>query len=286
MFRSVRSLVMLAALALSAAACTRVDPGNVGIRVSSFGGGVQTEVVPQGSYKWTGPGFTMYEYPVFKQTVTWSKANNDPVTFQTGDSMSVGADVGMTYHVGQQCVSKFFSEYRVDIDKVTNTFILNNVRSAFNNYAANIKDAAELIPEKQALLAHVKSQVRKDLEPNCLYVDDVYLVGEFDLPATIRGAINAKIQATQMAAQRQNEVAQAQAEAQKAVVTAKGEADARVLAAQAEAESIKIKGAALRENQNLVDLTLAERWDGHYPATLITGGERGQILQIPTTAGR
>lgn len=283
-------LALMAALAFAAVGCEKVDAGHVGIRVKSFGGGVSTEVVQPGKLVWNGPGYTMYEYPVFKQTATWTGDNR--VTFQTGDSMSVGADVGMTYHVGEHCVTKFFSEYRVDIEKVTNTFVLNNVRSSFNNHAGNIKDAAYLIPGKTALLANIKTQLKKDLEPNCLYVDDVYLVSEFVLPQQIKGAINAKIQATQMAAQRQNELAQSQAEAAKAVAEAQGQKDSAILKAEGEARAIQIKGDALRNNPGLIELErvvagkiAASRWNGQgniVPNTVIgESAQRGMIFNLP-----
>lgn len=283
-------LFAVAAIALAAVGCAKVDPGHVGIRVASFGGGVQTEVVEPGRWIYNGPGYTMYEYPVFKQTATWTGDNS--ITFQTGDSMSVSADVGMTYHIGQQCVTKFFSEYRVPIDQVTNTFVLNNVRSAFNNYAGSIKDAAFLIPGKQALLGNIKGQLKKDLEPNCLFVDDVYLVSEFGLPPQIKNAINAKIQATQMAAQRQNELAQSQAEAAKAVAEATGQKDSAILKAEGEARAIQIKGDALRNNPGLIELErvqaakiAASRWNGAgniVPNTVIgDSANKGMIFNLP-----
>jgi len=65
-----------------------------------------------------------------------------------------------------------------------------------------------------------------------------------------------------------------------AVTKAQGEADSQLARAKAEAESIRIKGdaeasaiksraEALAQNQNLIELTKAERWDGKLPSTML-----------------
>lgn len=273
-------LAALGLLALSAVGCTKVDPGNVGIRVSSFGGGVQTEVVPQGTWKYTGPGYTLYEYPVFKQTTTWSQKSGDAFTFQTVEGLSVEADVGITYSVDQRRVAEFFKEYRVPIDQITATFVHNTVRKALNDNAANMKMEAVYGSGKVDLFKRVAAQVRDTLGPKGLIVDDVYLLSNLRLPDQVRQSIVNKLAATQMAEQRQNELAQSQAEAAKEIAVAEGAAKAKVLAAQAEAEAIRIQGDALKQNSELVDLTIAKAWDGHLPEQYLGGSGDGKILQI------
>jgi regulator of protease activity HflC (stomatin/prohibitin superfamily) len=68
-----------------------------------------------------------------------------------------------------------------------------------------------------------------------------------------------------MAEQRQNEVAQAQAEAQKVEAEAQGNAQAQLTIAEAEAKAISLKGEALRQNPNVVQMSAVEKWDGHLP---------------------
>ena len=61
-----RNLILLALTSVSLAACSRVDPGHVGIEVSTMGSdaGVSNESLGVGYY-YAGPGTTIYEYPVF-----------------------------------------------------------------------------------------------------------------------------------------------------------------------------------------------------------------------------
>lgn len=90
-------------------------------------------------------------------------------------------------------------------------------------------------------------------------------------PEQVRQSINAKIEATQRALLRENEVAQSRAEAEKVRVAAQGEADARLLRAKAEAEAIAIKAKALRDNPDIIQLNAIEKWDGKLPIYMADG---------------
>lgn len=83
-----------------------------------------------------------------------------------------------------------------------------------------------------------------------------------NLPDNVVKSINAKIQATQMAEQRKNEVAQAQAEAQKVEAEAQGQANAKLALAEAEAKAISLRGDALRNNPGIAELNAIEKWEG------------------------
>ncbi len=72
--------------------------------------------------------------------------------------------------------------------------------------------------------------------------------------------------------QAQIRVTQAQAEADSQVAQAKADALATELRGKAEAEAIKARAQALASNQNLVELTKAERWNGVLPTTVLPNG--------------
>ena len=71
--------------------------------------------------------------------------------------------------------------------------------------------------------------------------------------------------------QAQITVTQANAQADSIRATAEANAAATRLAGEAEADAIRAKGAALKDNPSLIDLTAAERWDGKLPATMVPG---------------
>lgn len=68
------------------------------------------------------------------------------------------------------------------------------------------------------------------------------------------------------------QVTQAQAQADSSLARAKAEAEATRLRGEADADAIRAKAQALASNQNLVELTKAERWDGVLPTTVLPNG--------------
>lgn len=53
---------------------------------------------------------------------------------------------------------------------------------------------------------------------------------------------------------------------------AKAEAESIRIKGDAEASAIKSRAEALAQNQNLVELTKAEKWDGKLPTTVLPTG--------------
>lgn len=285
-------LLLACVLLMVLAACSKVPAGNVGIKVYLLGGqkGVDTEQLGPGRY-WIGWNEDLYLFPTFKQNKVWTngpaeegKAAEGAFVFGTIDGMKVSSDIGISYRIKPGSAPKLFQDYRKGIDEITDVDIRNMVASEFVTRASSRRVDTVYGSGKEQLLKDVESAVRARLDPQGIELIALYWSGDLRLPSEVTASINAKIKATQMAEQRRNEVEQAKAEADKARQTAQGEADAKLMLAEAEAKSIQIKGDALRQNQELVSLTVAEKWNGQYPTTLITGPAGGQILQIPLQA--
>jgi regulator of protease activity HflC (stomatin/prohibitin superfamily) len=66
-------------------------------------------------------------------------------------------------------------------------------------------------------------------------------------------------------------VTQAKGQAESNLARARAEAEATRVKGEAEASAIKARAEALAQNQNLIELTKAERWDGKLPTTMIPG---------------
>ena len=64
-------------------------------------------------------------------------------------------------------------------------------------------------------------------------------------------------------------VTKAQAEADSQLARAKAEAEAIRIKGEAEASAIKSRAEALAKNQDLIELTKAEKWDGKLPNTML-----------------
>lgn len=265
-------IVAALGMCLALAACSKVPAGNVGVKYHLYGGdkGVDTEELSPGRY-WIGYNEDLYLFPTFTQTYTWTKAcidgdcENEELGFQTSEGLAVTADVGITYHIQKDKATELFEKYRLNVDEITDKYLRNYVRDSMVNNAAAMKVEDVYGTGKTALMNRVQKEVAEKVLPEGIVVEKVYWIGELRLPDTVTRAINAKITATQMTQQRQNEVAQAKAEADKRVETARGAAESVTLIAKAQAEAIDIKGDALSRNPKVIELQAIEKWDGKLP---------------------
>lgn len=287
MNKRILATAVIAALAMSSlTGCEKVPAGNVGVKVYLLGSskGVDVEELSPGRY-WIGINEELYLFPTFQQNYTWTYAwvddngdgKRDPsevvdesIPFQTKEGLGVAADIGITYTVDPTKVSVLFQKYRKGIEEITDGYLRNMVRDTLVNVAGSRSIEDVYGSGKEALLKEVETRVRTEVAPFGIMVEKLYWAGSPRLPNSVIASINAKIEATQKAQQRENEVAQAKAEADKAVEQARGEAEARLINAKAEADAIRIKGEALAENPKLVELSAIEKWDGVLPT--ITGG--------------
>ena len=101
-------------------------------------------------------------------------------------------------------------------------------------------------------------------------MDRIYLVNALRLPAAVVEALNRKIEATQRAEQRENELREAEAQAKKEVAKAEGEARSILIRAQAQSKSNKILSASI--TKNLVHYQAVQKWDGKMPQVAGQGG--------------
>jgi regulator of protease activity HflC (stomatin/prohibitin superfamily) len=262
----------------------KVPAGNVGIKVYLLGTdrGVDNEVLGVGR-QWIGWQQELYLYPTFTQNDSWT--GNEGMTFQDKDGLNISSDIGISYHVDPSKAAVLFQKYRKGIDEISQLVIRRYVQDSLVRHASVMSVEEINGPQKSRLLQDVQIDVAKQLASDGLVVEKLTWIGRLGLPETVQEALNAKITATQKALTRENEVAQAQAQANIERAKAQGDADAKLTMAKAEAQSIQIKGDALRQNQELVNLTLAERWDGHYPGTLFIGADQGKLLlQVPQSS--
>jgi regulator of protease activity HflC (stomatin/prohibitin superfamily) len=271
----IRGMLLCAVVFL--AACSYVPPGNVGVLVNAVGQqkGVDAQILPVGRY-WLTWNETLYLFPTFTQNYVWDKArtsqspNDESISFQTEEGLSVNADIGISYHIDPNKVSMVFQKYRRGVEEITDTFLRNMVRDSLVKEASSLPIEAVYGKGKSELIDHVQADVAKQVADIGIQVEKIYWIGDLRLPENVTHSINAKIQATQMAQQRENEVAQATAEANKVIAVAKGNAEATRIAAEADAKAFQIKGAALAANPLLIQELAIERWNGTLPA--ITGG--------------
>jgi regulator of protease activity HflC (stomatin/prohibitin superfamily) len=269
------SMLLLAVLAGPGCSREKVPAGFVGVKVHLYGDskGVDNAEVPPGRY-WIGWNEDLYSFPTFTQNYTWTRSVdegspvNESLTFQTVEGLSVNADIGIRYRIDPSRVSDIFEKYRKGVDEITNVDLRNMVRDAFNAHASTEPIESVYGSGKRDLLASVQDDITKQCSEFGIIIEKISLIGEFRLPGRVKESINQKIQATQRAQQRQNEVAESIAQANKLRAIAKGEADALLTRAEAEAKANRVVAESI--SPALIQYRSVTKWNGTLPQ--VTGG--------------
>lgn len=268
---------LLALSILSLLGCSRVEVGQVGIKVHMLGGdkGVDSEELGPGRY-WIGMNEQLYTFPTFMQNYVWTKSptegkeEDESITFQTKEGLSVNADIGITYTLQPDKISILFQKYRKGVDEITDIYLRNLVRDAINTESSTKSIETVYGEGKADLIKAAEARLRNEVGQYGIIIDHLSWVGDIRLPEAVTTAINGKIMASQMAITRQNEIETAKAEALKAVAIAEGEAQSKLVVAKAEAEAVRLKGEAVKNNPGVAELNAIERWNGVLPT--VTSG--------------
>ncbi len=264
---AVTALVGLGAAAYALWALTTIEAGYVGVRVNLYADkGVQNEVVGTGRY-FLGINEQMYRFPTFNQLKNYEQ----PFLFQSSDAMEIKARIGVEYNIDPKKAATVFATYRKGIEEITEVNIRQYISDSLIKNATLMDVNAITQGGKSKLLEDVTKEIRSKLDPVGIRIVKLSWMDDLQYPAQVRASINAKIEATQRALLRENEVAQSKAEAEKLRVAAQGEADARLTRAKAEAEAIAIKAKALRDNPGILQLNAIDKWNGVLPQYM-TGG--------------
>ncbi len=277
----VKTISMITILFLTGAcSCYTVDPGHVGVLVHTRGGEQgETEIRTMGRH-YEGYYTDLYQFPIFKQTRTWTanirpdKPMNEEFVFQTSEGLEVRADIGVTFEIIPDKVQTLFQKYRKGIDEITDIYVRNQIRDALTSHSSNLKVEEIYGTGRNALLEAVTQQVRANLEPEGILIEQVYWVGPARLPNQVREAIDSKIAATQRAEQRENELREAEAEGQKMIAKT-----------QAEVEALRLRTSAISsttiEYERLMNARMAiEKWNGVMPQT-VAGGNIPFVMDMP-----
>ena len=145
-------------------------------------------------------------------------------------------------------------------------------------------DATALISQRAEVSASMKDVFQKKLDtliPEAFIVSE-FAITDFTFSGTFTDAIEAKVRANESAKRAENEVRESRAKAEQRIAQARGEAEAIRIRAQAEADAIKLRAAAFRENPEILQLDVVQRWDGKLPLVVgQNGGKDGMMLLGP-----
>lgn len=260
------AIAAVSLLAMSLAACGRVEQGYAGLKINNFGAnqGLQQDALPTGWY-FTGFGTHIVEYPIFTKTYTFTKSANESTdvneefSFQDKSGLPMWGDIGVMYHTDPTKVSLLYGKFRVDQDAIVHGALRNAIRNSLIQEASQM-DVADIYGAKKAqLLGNVYAKVAAQFAPYGLVVEQLSWAGNIRMPDNVMTQINNRIANEQEALAESAKVATVTAQAQQAQAKATGAA-----------EALNIEGAAIRANPEVLKLRAIEKWDGKLPT--VTSG--------------
>ncbi len=137
--------------------------------------------------------------------------------------------------------------------------------------AVGIAQNREVVKSKALQLARTKVGT-------FLVIEDL-VINNITLSKELEQAIEQKMVQQQEAAKAAFTKQKAEMDAQTAVVRAEGESKALAARAQGEAAAIEIRGKALKQNPGVIELQIAEKWNGVAP--LVVGSSNGASILLP-----
>ena len=209
-------------------------------------------------------------------------------TAASKDLQVVSTKVAVQYSLISVVMPKIYQNIGVRAEVVdTNVIdpaILESVKAITAKYTAE-----ELVTRR----AEVKVQIQQEIEDfigttllqkgvvGAIHVANVAIT-DFEFSSEFNRAIEEKVQAEQEALKAENEklrrVTQAEAAAAERTLAADAEAYKLEVESKARADAIRREAEALKDNPDLIQLRIAEKWDGRLPQ--FTGGGAIPLLNI------
>ena len=286
-------------MVLFAVGCAKVDQGYEAAKINTFGSDKGAiEVLGPGRHFYNPIKYDLVQSPTFFQEYIWTadseegSKRDESISFQSSNSLKFTANVGAKITLKPGMSGELYAKYHKNMEQIIVSNFRNTLRDAFNRKASERNAEAIYGSGKTKFVKDVEKDIRETWD-EFLNVERIYLIGSLDPPAQLVAAINAKIQATQKAMQRQNEVAAEKAQADKVIEAARGEAESKKLntdaaayditqQAIAKATAIKLVQKQLDKSPAYIEYIKASAWDGKLP-TFMGGSSPLPMINITQT---
>lgn len=278
---------LLLVAGLPSSGCTIVEPGYVGVKVNLAGDDRGVDEIPvQTGIVWYNPiTQRVFVYPTFVQTGIWTRdiqegsPMNEEISFNSREGLVITADISLSFQVLSEQVPAFYVKFRTDdLDRFTHGFLRNVARDTFTEVSSQYAIEDIYGPKQEEFIGAVRTRLGASIQPLGIELVQFGFLGALRVPPQVTEAVNAKITATQLAIQRENELRQTEAEAKKKVAAAMGEAEARITEAKGIAEANRLVTESL--SRDLILYEAVKKWDGKRP--MVEGeGSGGVLVQLP-----
>ena len=244
-----------------------VEPGHRGVKVTL--GKVSEQYLPEGF------GFKVPLITNVRSVEIRQKSSETSAECYSSDLQQVNIKLKILYSVPETEVVEIYRKYSGD---PFDSLVAPRVQEAIKENTA-LSTAAALVNSREALkvktLAAVKQKVGKLLNIEDLVVENISLSDKLE------SIIEDKMVQEQEALRAKFTQDKARIEAETKNIQAEIEAKATITKAKAEAESIRIRGEALKQTPDLIQLQIVEKWDGRSPMVIGGGTGGGSNILLP-----
>ncbi|WP_267639902.1 prohibitin family protein [Haloarchaeobius amylolyticus] len=183
------------------------------------------------------------EYTMSSSSGEGVKSNrDDSITALSSEGMELDIDVTVRYHVVPNEVDAIYSTVGTSNEEINRKIVRPTARSAVRSCAAEYEGLQIYSTDRDRFRTCINSQLSAEFEANGVALETVQ-IRNVQLPPKVVEAINEK-QATEKRLEKK----------ETEIEIEKKEKERAVIEAEAEAEQIRIKGEALRDNPEILQL--------------------------------
>jgi prohibitin 2 len=237
------AVVLVLLLVLVGSSVYVVDPGNRGVKVTL--GKVSPGFLPEGF------GFKLPFISKVHEVMVRQRTDGADAPCYSSDLQQVQVKVRVLYRVPESSVVTIFQEYFGD---PFDSLILPRVQEALKEQTA-LLSAEQIVKQREVVKTKAIAAAKQKIG-DVVVVEDLVLEN-IDLSKELEAAIELKMVQEQNANKARFEQDRRKIDSETKVIEARGEA-----------EAIRIRGTALRENPDQINLQIVEKWDGRTPMYL------------------
>jgi prohibitin 2 len=247
-------VLVFAVVVLVAGSFFVVPPGHRGVLVTM--GKVSPQFAPEG-LGFKAPFITSVIPVSIRQQTKTSQAD-----CYSSDLQQINVELRVLYRIPESMIVRMFQEYAGD---PFDSLVSPRVSEALKEVTA-LQSAEQIVKKREEIKTRALNSAK--LKVGDLLVIEDLVIQNVSLSKELEAAIEAKMVQEQEAAKAKFIQQKAEIEANTVVIRAKGEA-----------EAFRIRGRALQDNPNLVQLQIVEKWDGVSP--LVVGAGSGANVLLP-----
>lgn len=258
-------LLLLGGIGFGIGGCNKVDTHEVGLKIRW--GKIDSDSLSPGLYFVNPVGSKVVKYDA-REIKNEIKAETYTKDMQPADLQLV-----IVYAIDPSKIKEIHASYGRDwANKIIAPAVVGATKDVLGQWEAD-----QIVNGREKAAKEINDLVMKMLEGKPVHFRQL-IIANIDFSDAFEKAIEAKQIATQEAIKARNRTVQIEEEAKQDVIRAEAKAKATVALAEADAKAMEVRGKALKENQDLIQLQFIEKWNGTAPQTLILGDSAAKPL--------